>query len=221
MGTTQARGSTTACASRTSTFDVETGKHYNYFRDLDPSIGRYIESDPMGLRAGFNTYAYVRNQPLRFFDPLGLRAQICCKKIPGLHAGHCFVNEVEDKDKTNCQSCPSQTRRVGLQGPWPLGSSSNGAGQVHTNDAFDQPGESTCGGWNSSCGVSKCIDEVIKSYPDPSNYSALGPNSNTFASEMSRRCGIPGAGGFGYPIPGWGQGPAGPVPNPLDAPSGG
>ncbi len=29
--------------------DSETGLYYNYFRDYDPSIGRYIESDPIGL----------------------------------------------------------------------------------------------------------------------------------------------------------------------------
>jgi len=29
-------------------YDSETGKHYNYFRDYDPSIGRYVESDPRG-----------------------------------------------------------------------------------------------------------------------------------------------------------------------------
>jgi RHS repeat-associated protein len=53
-------------------FDVETGKHYNYFRDYDPAIGRYIESDPIGLFGGVNTYAYVGNWPLAATDPLGL-----------------------------------------------------------------------------------------------------------------------------------------------------
>jgi len=53
-------------------FDQETGLHYNYFRDYDPSIGRYIESDPIGLRGGLNTYAYALNNPLRFIDPFGL-----------------------------------------------------------------------------------------------------------------------------------------------------
>jgi len=53
-------------------YDAETGLHYNYFRDYDPSLGRYGESDPIGLRGGLNSYAYVRGSPLRFSDLLGL-----------------------------------------------------------------------------------------------------------------------------------------------------
>lgn len=45
---------------------------YNYFRDYDPSIGRYVESDPIGLRAGLSTYSYVRSRPSQFADPSGL-----------------------------------------------------------------------------------------------------------------------------------------------------
>jgi RHS repeat-associated protein len=52
-------------------FDRETRLHYNYFRTYDPDTGRYVESDPIGLDGGINTYAYAANNPIIFFDPDG------------------------------------------------------------------------------------------------------------------------------------------------------
>ena len=53
-------------------YDVETGSHYNYFRDYDPSTGRYVQSDPIDLAGGLNTYGYVGGNPLRYSDKFGL-----------------------------------------------------------------------------------------------------------------------------------------------------
>ncbi len=53
-------------------YDAETRLHYNYFRYYDPSTGRYTTSDPIGLKGGVNTYAYVENNPTNLIDPLGL-----------------------------------------------------------------------------------------------------------------------------------------------------
>lgn len=55
--------------------DTETGLYYNYFRDYDPSIGRYIESDPIGFEGGINTYGYVSGNPLQYVDPYGLHEE--------------------------------------------------------------------------------------------------------------------------------------------------
>lgn len=52
-------------------YDAETGLHYNYYRDYDPSTGRYLQPDPIGLAGGPNPYTYANNNPLRFIDPTG------------------------------------------------------------------------------------------------------------------------------------------------------
>jgi RHS repeat-associated protein len=53
--------------------DSETGLHYNYFRDYDPQTGRYLQSDPIGLEGGINSYVYVGGKPVTIADPLGLK----------------------------------------------------------------------------------------------------------------------------------------------------
>jgi len=52
--------------------DQETGLYYNTFRTYHPALGRYLESDPIGLRGGWNTYAYVGGNPVMRVDPRGL-----------------------------------------------------------------------------------------------------------------------------------------------------
>lgn len=58
--------------------DDETGLHYNYFRDYDPEIGRYIQSDPVGLDDGPNTYLYSSANPINRYDPNGLTSLAMC-----------------------------------------------------------------------------------------------------------------------------------------------
>jgi RHS repeat-associated protein len=59
-------------------YDVETGLHYNYFRDYNPAIGRYLQSDPIGLEGGTNTYNYVHGSPLGLIDRRGLCIEDLC-----------------------------------------------------------------------------------------------------------------------------------------------
>lgn len=65
--------------------DMETGLHYNYHRDYDPRMGRYVQSDPIGLRGGVNGFSYVESNPLVKVDPSGKIALIL-PAIPSIAA---------------------------------------------------------------------------------------------------------------------------------------
>jgi RHS repeat-associated protein len=53
-------------------YDAETGNYYNYMRDYNPVIGRYIEADPIGIQSGLNhLYVYAGNNSIRFMDLSG------------------------------------------------------------------------------------------------------------------------------------------------------
>lgn len=56
--------------------DAETGLNYNYLRDYEPELGRYVESDPIGLAGDTATYAYARNNAFLYVDKKG--AAVTC-----------------------------------------------------------------------------------------------------------------------------------------------
>ena len=52
-------------------YDADTGLLYLRARYYDPSLGRFISRDPLGVRGGPNMYAYVNHDPINYVDPLG------------------------------------------------------------------------------------------------------------------------------------------------------
>ena len=76
--------------------DAETGLHQNWHRDYDPGLGRYLQSDPIGLDGGVNTYGYAGQNPLIYFDFDGL-TQTC---LPGMRC-------TGDQDNPNLPGKPN------------------------------------------------------------------------------------------------------------------
>jgi len=68
-------------------FDPETGNNHNGFRDYSGTLTRYMQSDPLGLGGGMNTYQYVRANPLKYTDRLGLDPN--CGGGGGVGGGPC------------------------------------------------------------------------------------------------------------------------------------
>jgi RHS repeat-associated protein len=83
-------------------YDAETQLHYNYFRDYDPTLGRYIQSDPIGLDGGVNTYVYANLNPTINTDPKGLES---CSYYDTLCKNSKDCNGNEDCYACNARKC--------------------------------------------------------------------------------------------------------------------
>jgi RHS repeat-associated protein len=104
-------------------YDRETALHYNAARNYDATIGRYEESDPIGLKGGLNTYAYAHSNPLLFSDPSGLAVWLCIRSTSFRFGNHSYF--YDDKAKRCCgspgwnadhplQDCPDRGRGPGV-----------------------------------------------------------------------------------------------------------
>jgi RHS repeat-associated protein len=72
FGQTEVMGEPLPLRFAGQTEDDETGGYYNFHRDYEPNLGRYRESDPIGLKGGKNLFLFARANGVVNFDPLGL-----------------------------------------------------------------------------------------------------------------------------------------------------
>lgn len=113
-------------------FDAETGFWYNGFRDYDGRTGQYLQSDPIGLAGGLNTYAYAGGKPTSRTDAWGLSSCID------------FANQLAGTAMRNIDAFALGRRMLGFAfGP-------NSAGIVSGSDGFR--GKLVAGGQGTQVG---------------------------------------------------------------------
>ncbi len=163
-------------------FDAETGQHYNHFRDYVPTAGRYIESDPIGLEGGFNTYLYAHHNPINNIDHDGQSTLVLQQgwklifvPLPGARVaggiiivvgGTILLNEVYQNVRSRGKSDP-------ISGKKPINPGRNRDGKCKPcppDEFWEAPGSahgSTCGThwhgivWNQDPATCMCFPKRV------------------------------------------------------------
>ena len=173
--------------------DKETSLFYNYFRNFDPALGRYVESDPIGLLAGVNTYAYVGGNPLSSTDPLGLKAYQCRKPLDALGgtgtrsgpdiwgnpAYHQYSCVIDANGQVTCGGQDRSGAGLGIPGtPW------KGSEGRASNDKYDA---NRC----EPTYDNKCFDDCLKEEwkkPRPRYGIPWGIDCQDYDDDVNSRC---------------------------------
>ena len=185
-------------------FDTETGKHYNYFRDYDPAIGRYAQSDPIGLRGGLNTFGYVKSNPLARKDPKGLFViHPSCSAAQRQQIENA-QRDIQKKLDSSCGGCGGPTGCIPCEHWEGIRRAVDHSEVKCSSDDSNDCGEGVRGGSSITLfplgfNPSRCSSLKATLLHEAMHNAGLGPDRHRFINDVELSCFGNDAGDRGYP----------------------
>lgn len=198
-----------------SEYDAETGLYFYRARYYDSSTGRFLNEDPINFEGGINFYQFVENSPPNLTDPYGLKVYVCCRRLLGdrwwkrpfaraTFQRHCYILITPDITDPSAERVRySLNRPVGKKtGEIRRNVPSDRVGNEKRGckEATPTPGCKTQSDYNEGDLRSR-LEELVELQEQGKvnestcrscglNYRRLGPNSNTFVSDMLKQHGF-------------------------------
>jgi RHS repeat-associated protein len=132
--------------------DRETGNHYNYFRDYNPGVGRYVQSDPIGLSGGLNVYVYADGDPVAMIDSDGAKSTRVAGQVSGrgYGSGNARQRRYDRRHKPPAPNTPTTTGQSALEAA----------------EYFDESGEFVCIRWHCPTSPDSCSPYDTRPHTD-------------------------------------------------------
>jgi RHS repeat-associated protein len=155
-------------------WDEETALHFYRARHYEPTLGRFLSSDPIGFDGGLNFYAYVLANPTNWTDPFGLDVNVCYYSDAAYGFGH-----------------------VGFGLPGETGTTGYYSDGIREDNQQDE----RCKVVPASPDQDQCMLECRNErQQNPGEYKLLKRQCTSFVRDCLRQCGLDG-GGYNGPRP--------------------